>query len=308
MRAVIALETEQICSLNAEGLEGSLGSSSLWSLWDMMRFFAMSFAVALAEFRQRLTMLSMADKTSNEADAIKRLRDTTESCAQMISKFPVSAVIKQQLEGFWNQLGRAGQPSSESITICAVGMVLYNSIHTELAAQLFFVIPEDRKQWFYDENRALFGNPVDSAFPETTREIAEAGRCFALDRWTACVFHLMRATECALHRWASDLNVPLNRPVEQANWQEILDASEKKLKGIGQQPRSTQRDLDLEYFNETAVHFSYIKDAWRNHVSHSKRTYDEREAISILTHVRSFMEKLASRPKPAQISELKDSE
>ena len=85
-------------------------------------------------------------------------------------------------------------------------------------------------------------------------------------------------------------------PAEQANMQDILNLADKKLKSIEQQPKSPQRDADLEYFGDSSAHFRAIKDAWRNHVAHAKRTYDERQATSIFTHVRSFFQTLAMRP------------
>jgi hypothetical protein len=173
---------------------------------------------------------------------------------------------------------------------------LRESLDRELKGRSFLFVPTDRVEWYHEDDKALFGDGVAKAFLSTTAEIAEFGRCFAVGQWTASVFHLMRGTEVALHKWCRDLGAPLKVPAEQADWQEILNSAGAHLNKIRQQPKSKQRDDDLEYFGASLVSFSGIKDAWRNHVSHSKVSYNERQATSIMHHVRAFMERLASRP------------
>ena len=50
---------------------------------------------------------------------------------------------------------------------------------------------------------SLFGGKVDSAFPSAHHDIGEAGTCYATDRNTACVMHLMRVLELGLSAFAS---------------------------------------------------------------------------------------------------------
>lgn len=171
-------------------------------------------------------------------------------------------------------------------------------IQSELTRHRFFLVHEPKWHRYSNDDRPLFGAPVASVFPEATPEIAEAGRCLALDRWTACVFHLMRAVEIALHHWSADIGAQLNIPVAQASMQEILNAADRKIREVGNLPRSEQRDADLEYLGQTSAHFRAIKDAWRNHVAHARTTYDERAANSVWTHARDFMAALAKRRQP----------
>lgn len=124
-----------------------------------------------------------------------------------------------------------------------------------MTRHLYFLVPENRKGLYYQDDRPLFGEAVANAIPNSTVEIAEAGRCFALERWTACVFHLMRAVELALHKWSDDLGVVLRVPAEQANMQYILNSADKKLKAVENEPKSAQHDTDLEYFGDTSAHF-----------------------------------------------------
>ena len=63
------------------------------------------------------------------------------------------------------------------------------------------------------------------------------------------------------------------------------------------EPKSTEKSAKLKFYSSAAIQFRYFKDAWRNHVSHGRDTYDEREAYSIWNHVKEFMQTLANELK-----------
>ena len=173
---------------------------------------------------------------------------------------------------------------------------LRQSLDRELKKRSFLFVPDSRVDFYHEDDKPLFGDEVEKVFRSTTPEIAEFGRCYAVGQWTASVFHLMRATEVALHKWCDDLHLPLKIPAEQANWQDILNLAIKHQNQMRQETPSQKRDDDLEYYGSSIASFTGFKDAWRNHVSHAKVRYDERQATSIMHHVRAFMERLSSRP------------
>lgn len=74
-----------------------------------------------------------------------------------------------------------------------------NNLMVELSSAWFLMIPADRR-FVYEQPNPIFGEVVYNVFPDARRDIAAAGRCYALDEWTACVMHLMRALEFGL-RW-----------------------------------------------------------------------------------------------------------
>lgn len=84
--------------------------------------------------------------------------------------------------------------------------------------------------------------------------------------------------------------------VDLENWKNIIDQIEKEIRKFEPLPKSPQKTADLEFYGRTAAQLRSFKDAWRNHVSHSKGTYDESEAILVWTHVRTLMEQLAAHP------------
>ena len=114
----------------------------------------------------------------------------------------------------------------------------------------------------------------------------------ALSEWTACVFHLMRSVEVALREMAVRVGLPPDAMALE-NWKNILDQIEKKLREMESLPKSSEKARTIQELSSCAVQFRYFKDAWRNHVAHAHKSYDERDALEIWHHVRNVMSHIA---------------
>ena len=137
-----------------------------------------------------------------------------------------------------------------------------------------------------------FGDNVDNKFPSSRYDISEAGRCLALKRSTACVLHLMRALEVGL----ASLAGALGRTLTTENWNTILSDIETEIRSRTKATHGpTWKDKDEPFFAESATHFRFIKNAWRNHAMHAKDKYTEEQAEEIYDSVRSFMRHLSER-------------
>ncbi len=143
---------------------------------------------------------------------------------------------------------------------------------------------------FYAPSKPLFGEAVEAAFPSSSPEIAEAGKCRALGRWTAMVMHLMRALEPAI--LALQTEVGVTTPKEQ--WHQILVQIEAAMKAVNKRTHGAE---DEQWFSEAAAHFRVIKNAWRNYAMHGRDLYDEERAVEIYDSVRAFMRHLSTRLK-----------
>jgi len=146
------------------------------------------------------------------------------------------------------------------------------------------------------EQEQLFGGQVFANFPSARLDVAEAGNCYAMGRYTACVFHCMRVVEKGLHVFVDDLNakcnvnVKFNRHISYVNWGNIIDKIEHELKELLKPDKEPPLDPNLRrFYSETATEFIYIKVAWRDNVAHSRSSYDEPTAHSIMDHVKAFM-------------------
>lgn len=265
----------------------------LWSLWDMLRFSNAAFITAFLQLERQLGFgfaLDPLAETANfewRSQAKTVLREMGEECALI--------GLDRHKEKCDRLVSSMDVYNIEAAS--ALLTELRNDIQREMTRHAYFLVPENVKSVYDEDDKPLFGAAVDDAFPNSRREIAEAGRCLALDRWTACVFHLMRALELALHKWAADIGVDFqSTPVELKNWNNVLDRAERHLKELRQHAKSNDRDQALQYHSELVLLVRGVKDAWRNHVSHARVTYDQRAATSIWNNVRDIMNRIASSP------------
>jgi hypothetical protein len=89
-----------------------------------------------------------------------------------------------------------------------------------------------------------------------------------------------------LERGLNALAAKVGVPYQRTNWQNIIDQIASKLKSA---PRGAERD----FFIEVNTQFGFLKDAYRNHSEHARDDYyDLPKALSILNHVRGFMQAL----------------
>lgn len=131
---------------------------------------------------------------------------------------------------------------------------------------------------YYEPSGPLFGDAVDRAFPECAVDIEEAGKCLAVGRSTASVFHLMRVMEAATRKLCKHHG----RDNLQREWGKLisdLDADIQKMEAGERRNR----------WSEAKSNLYDVKQAWRNDTMHPNRTYTEDQADDIFRKVRSFM-------------------
>jgi hypothetical protein len=276
--------------------------SRLWSLWDMLtRHYAGNWMAVVGSL-ERLKWMTIACQCGDVPpdDMKHEIERVLDWLPEEFGHMPFSESLKNQMSRLERRL-RAVVAEPESVRQSGHALTtmldeLKDNTQAELKVPLFLIVPPSRKGWYHRSDVAVFGDDVATAFPDSTRELAEAGRCFALARWTACVFHLMRALEIALHRWAEQIGVNQFSAIELENWKNIIDAADRKVRELEKMPKSAAKDSEVRYFGETSAHYRSVKDAWRNHVAHARTSYDEQQAAAILSHVREFMCLLAAKP------------
>lgn len=164
----------------------------------------------------------------------------------------------------------------------------------ELMKHQFLYLPAE-DAGFYTHPEKLFPETLVS-FPSATRDVEDACKCYALERYTACVFHSMAILQVGLYTLASDVEIALRYPIEFAEWGEVLRAIQEKIKPYANLPRTDcMRQKYDSLYARCACQFEFFKDAWRNHVAHNREVYDKDRAHSALMHVRDFMESLSTR-------------
>jgi hypothetical protein len=160
---------------------------------------------------------------------------------------------------------------------------LFERIKDELENRKFLYVPESSLY----EAAAPYGPEVAAAFPKTSEDIEEAGKCLALGRCTACVFHLMRAMEVVVTRLGDKLGVTIvDKNDIGLDWGIILSNMKKPLDAMTKGPIKTS-------WSEAYALLFHVKEAWRNDTMHPKATYTPEQARDVFNAVRTFMKKLA---------------
>ena len=180
--------------------------------------------------------------------------------------------------------------------------ILIDTVLVELQEELFLFVPSHRAK-YYD---LTLQSTVTTAFPKASKEIVSAGNCFAAGFYTASVFHSMRAAEIGVRVLGDKLEVAFpDKPLELAEWQNILDQCDSKIVKMKELRRSTLKDAELNFYSQAAVQFRYFKDAWRVRVAHARENYDESTALRVFNHTMEFFDVLATRLKePVTVEDL----
>lgn len=162
----------------------------------------------------------------------------------------------------------------------------HSRFRDELEGRVFFALTPGA-QTYWDPATPLFAQDVHDAFPSSRFEVSEAGKCFALGRYTACVMHLMRALETPLTLQAKDLGFTPKRD----SWGPILQEIEDAIGGL------TTADPKKEFHSAAATQFTFIKNAWRDAAMHQRGKYEEDDAAPIMAATKGLMRHLAKQLK-----------
>ena len=154
----------------------------------------------------------------------------------------------------------------------------------------------------------LFSERAIKAFPSAYMDIVEAGRCLALNRNNASIYHLMQVAEIGLRTLAWDRRITITRgkkqaevPLENAQWGEMIGQIQKKKDLIHHWPRSKAlKDAAVRYYARVVFEVDSFNEIFRKHISHARgELYEPDVAISCWGHVYRFMDMLSEHMSEA---------
>lgn len=139
---------------------------------------------------------------------------------------------------------------------------LSNRIEDELKAAVFLKLDSvDRLKYLHPLEH---WEDVLQRFEPIAFDAEEAGKALALERYTACVFHLMRVTECAV----LELQRFLDKPDPKAHFGSVLS----KLEHLHTKTKFEDLPERLKPYRQFLIdilpQLHAVKDSWRNKVSH----------------------------------------
>lgn len=190
-----------------------------------------------------------------------------------------------KVERIFNLLEKADISYDEFAEACKATL---ERLRDELRTKLFLYISAEQARYY--NNPLEQWSSVVGNFPSITRDIEEAAKCFAVNRYTGCVFHLMRIAEAGLSTIAKRVGLVNDRP----NWEEAITYIEGQLNKNYSAMDSLFKG-DTEFLSGVAAHMRDVNIAWRRRVSHVERNYTEEEAQRIFSTTKGLMEQISTK-------------
>jgi hypothetical protein len=169
-----------------------------------------------------------------------------------------------------------------------------HAIENECATIVFFSV-EARKRPYFDNYNAGW-EPVVARFRDTATDIEEMGKCYALGRYAASVFHAVRANEAVLIGLGKLIGDRDPTPGWSSVTNTLKDVLDKKF------PNRTPFEQEhTQFFEQVYATVVTLKNAWRNKVSHAHGTlalmtveFSPEIAEEIIVATRAFCRRVAS--------------
>jgi len=264
----------------------------LWSLWDMV----------FKNARQLVRTLRMVDWTytcivySAMTHAGGRLDNQ-----KVISTDPVGKKDLVKLRTLCKQLGLTITAEHVHDLLQVIDAKWYSHktygeqcramlglFESELKDRQFMFLEPGRSRYFTNPLRE-FGDDAARKLPDCRFDMIEAGKCFALERPTACVFHLYRVVEGALRTLAVAVGVNPKTPTKSKLWQPLADEIRA---AVSASKPSTQAESRIKTARLLALdRFENVRDT-RNASAHPDDQYTDEEARETFTHIVAFIKQL----------------
>ena len=275
-------------------LRAGCDNPGVQSLYKMLTVYAADY-VWLGSALRNLA-LTMRDGDSSELNGEERERarkvlpDIEERCNRIELRKAPGAVR------FLMDKIQSGHP----ITHCEIRHALDyidRTLQSDLESVEFFYIDRAKTEEYLKmvpDGSGLFDEP----WPVAAVQLDHARRCYISDEFTASVYHSMRAAEKILSTVAQSLGIESRR----ANWQNLIEGIESAIKNLDRLPKGDDREQKQEFYSEIAMQLRCMKNAWRNHVMHGRRDYNEEQAREAWWHVKRTVE-FARKELPESIED-----
>ena len=274
--------------------------------------FAASACIYLTHFfswRRGLGLVSLADMIEYPAPNLVEIKTALMRCALQKTTSPER---DSNLELIRNEAVRLGLPSTERGVRRLLWTIenekpdeeeIYRQLqglderfHDEILTLSFFYLPADRLPYY--QKTDLFGEQFKAHFPTANAEVIEAGNCLAFDRFTACAYHLSRATEIVLRVLFVSLGLP-PRVWSATKWKSITERIGGKIqKNNLRLTNDAQWRADRPFYEKAHAFLESARNPLRNSTMHVDVTYpDEGSVRPVWLATEAFMRHVATKLK-----------
>jgi hypothetical protein len=209
--------------------------------------------------------------------------------------------VPPQVSKILVQIGATGIPAIPTAMLHVLFMELGNRIREDMEHPLMFLMPVSLKP-YYDSPRKEWESVVDKyPSPQLIDDISEAGKCFATDRLTGCVFHLMRIVETAVLELYWLTGLPAD---EKAHFGSVVSKLEKLTQKTEFKDLPAFTKPHIGFLRDILPFLHSVRDAWRNRVSHvggriiPTEGYKPEDVLEIYMATRGLMKTMAAKAPP----------
>jgi hypothetical protein len=279
----------------------------LWNIWDIMKHFKVEGLLNCVQELQKWERIAgyWVEKGKGEDGVPERFtevaHDLYRDCQACCVELSLTQSVKRLKRHTFDLLFACGIPTWTKIA--NEFEVLRSAIVSEVEDRRFIHI-EHARQSIYDEIRSANGESarICAVFRRACKDYETSAFCLALDLNTASVFHSMRVAEYGLRALAKKVGVRLTdrgviQPYEYAEWDKVLTGIKSEITNARALTKGPKRSAQLELLSDAAEHCVFMKDIWRNSVSHTREPYIFEEAHSAFLRVRGFMDFLVRHLK-----------
>jgi hypothetical protein len=279
---------------------------AILSLWDIMQNYNLWQLVAAINGLHELEgLLEKLSDQSGKRDVYIREPFIT----QFVKGRLTYCKDQCQIIGLQSALHRLGGPLHGRVNAGAITheelrlqlRELRGDIDRDLLSRRFLAIAPGKTE-MCDQLVATW-KPIWDVFPEVEQDARDAVDSCLFGLYTATVFHAMRIAERGLRRIAKRLRVKLTHkgktsPLEYGDWNDLVTGMHNKiLEARAKLPKGPKREARLRFYSEVADHGLFMKEIFRNEVSHSRKGYKEPEALGVLQRVHDFMQFITEAEK-----------
>jgi hypothetical protein len=256
---------------------------------------------------QFLGALILASRDLSTSDSLKQpictdefIRDLfliVEAMEILCGRIRVDPSLMEQITSFKVQLSDPVKLDRREAVLEARVRTIISGVQNNLKSRKFMFIPADQAEYW--EHVEMFGQDfLISADKSALAEMMEAGNCFAAGRYTASAYHCMRVSEFGLRKLAKKFGVTIRNngkpcPIDYGTWNKVISGIRTKIAANRQSPKGKRTERLLKFYSNAADHCEYMKDIWRNELSHSRRRYNKSEALAVISRVKDFVELFA---------------
>lgn len=269
------------------------------TLWQMIHFLADRFITC----RERLGFLTNFTDRCNPEDAakweelvrffIRNIRDFAKF-ADDLQMLETSGRCKHLLKNLEGSIGKAKSlfPKLTKSVLDSEITAIEQTADREIKEIAFVHIPQNKVKYF--NQTALFEEKVLAAFPEASAELMNAGNCFAVDLYTASVFHLVRAVEFGMRALALHLKAKTKSPLQYCDWGQLISAIEAKLTALKTKPRGRKKSEEFDFYSRALSDCKAMAES-RNRVCHAREPFSKSEAEVVFERAKHLMQNLRTR-------------